>query len=102
MIARGGFANDRYLQNVAYCRLKNLQIGYNLPKQLIAPLKIQNIRIYVSGENLLCFSPLYKWTRDIDVANIYGSDKDLTDGGSGDGMNYPTLKTYNIGVSITL
>ena len=101
MIARGGFSNDRYLQNVAYCRLKNLQIGYNLPKQMIAPLKIQNIRIYVSGENLLCFSPLYKWTRDIDVANIYGSDKDLTDGGSGDGMNYPTLKTYNVGVSLT-
>jgi TonB-linked SusC/RagA family outer membrane protein len=101
MIARGGFSNDRYLQNVAYCRLKNLQLGYNLPKQLIAPLKIQSFRIYVSGENLLCFSPLYKWTRDIDVANIYGSDKDLTSGTSGDGMNYPTLRTYSFGASLT-
>jgi TonB-linked SusC/RagA family outer membrane protein len=101
MIARGGFANDRYLQNVAYCRLKNLQLGYNLPKNLIAPLKLQSMRIYVSGENLLCFSPLYKWTRDIDVANIYGSDKDVTDGNSGDGMNYPTLRTYSIGASLT-
>jgi len=101
MIARGGFSNDRYLQNVAYCRLKNLQIGYNIPNKLVQHLKIQSVRIYASGENLLCFSPLYKWTRDIDVANIYGSDIDLTSGTSGDGMNYPTLRTYSLGLSLS-
>lgn len=95
------YSNDRYLQNVAYLRLKNLQVGYNVPKQVISKLKMQNLRIYVSAENLFCWSPLYKWTRDIDVANIYGSDRDLTDGTSGDGQNYPTSKTVSIGAALT-
>ena len=93
--------NDRYLQNVAYLRLKNLQFGYNIPKQVLAKWKIQNLRLYVSGENLFCLSPLYKWTKDIDVANIYGSDNDLTSGTSGDGQNYPLMKSLSLGLSVT-
>lgn len=68
----------RYLQNVAYIRLKNLQVGYNLPKSWISCLAMQNARVYVSAENLWCWSPLYKHTRDLDVTNINGSDRDLT------------------------
>lgn len=95
------YSNDRYLQNVAYLRLKNLQLGYNIPKELVSKIKMENLRIYVSGENLFCWSPLYKWTRDIDVANINGSDRDLTSGTSGDGQNYPIMKSMSLGVSFT-
>ncbi len=95
------YSNDRYLQNVAYLRLKNLQLGYNIPMEITSKMKMQNLRIYFSGENLFCWSPLYKWTRDIDVANIYGSDRDLTDGNSGDGQNYPLMKSLSFGVSLT-
>lgn len=91
----------RYLQNVAYIRLKNLQIGYNLPKQFISKVCMQNARIYLSAENLWCWSPLYKHTRDLDVTNIYGSDADLTDGGSGDGNSYPQMKSISLGLSLT-
>lgn len=91
----------RYLQNVAYIRLKNLQIGYNLPKQFISKACMQNARIYLSAENLWCWSPLYKHTRDLDVTNIYGSDADLTDGGSGDGNSYPQMKSISLGLSLT-
>lgn len=91
----------RYLQNVAYIRLKNLQIGYNLPKQFISKARMQNARIYLSAENLWCWSPLYKHTRDLDVTNIYGSDADLTDGGSGDGNSYPQMKSISLGLSLT-
>ncbi len=91
----------RYLQNIAYIRLKNLQIGYNLPKQIISKAKMQSARIYLSGENLWCWSPLYKHTRDIDVASIYGSDPDLTDGNSGNGNNYPVMSSVSLGLSVT-
>lgn len=91
----------RYLQNVAYIRLKNLQIGYNLPKQFVSKACIQNARVYLSAENLWCWSPLYKHTRDLDVTNIYGSDVDLTDGGSGDGNSYPQMKSISLGLSLT-
>ena len=52
----------RYLQNAAYMRLKNLQIGYTIPASLSRTIKLQKLRIYVSGENL--------WTINQDVKSI--------------------------------
>lgn len=90
----------RYLQNVAYTRLKNLQFGYNLPSKIIQTWRLQNIKVGLSGENLLTWSPLYKKTRDIDVTNIGNSDPDVNSG-YGDGFNYPTMKSYSLNVLIT-
>ena len=98
-------------KNVAYIRLKNLQFGYTLPKPIVSKAKLQNVRVYISAENLWCWSPLYKHTRDLDVTNIYGSDPDLTDAdmssglngnrGSGDGNSYPQMKSVSLGLSVT-
>jgi TonB-linked SusC/RagA family outer membrane protein len=93
----------RYLQNVAYIRLKNLQIGYNLPKSLIARIKLENARVYVSADNIWTWSPMYKITENnIDVESIGPSDLVLTNGKSGNGNNYPIMKSVSFGVSITL
>ncbi len=94
-------AQTRYLQNIAYIRMKNLQVGYNLPTSLISKIGAENAKIYVSAENLWTWSPLYKITRDLDVENTGGSDLKLTDGGSGDGYNYPMLKSVSVGLSVT-
>ena len=91
----------RYLQNAAYIRLKNLQLGYNLPQTVTSKLRMQNARVYISAENLWCWSPLYKLTRDLDVTNISGSDPDLTNGKSGDGHSYPQMTSVSLGVSLT-
>jgi hypothetical protein len=90
----------KYLQNVAYGRLKNIQIGYNLPSSLIKKLKLTQAKFYISGENLFTFTPLYKVTHNFDVENIQGSDRVLTNGGNGNGNNYPMLKGYTIGVNL--
>ena len=95
-------ATDRYRQNVAYLRLKNLQVGYNLPKQWISKLYMQNARVYLSGENLICWSPLYKRTKDFDVSNASsGKDSDLNDNKMGDGNSYPLLRSISLGLSVT-
>ena len=94
-------ASTRYLQNVAYCRLKNLQIGYKLPKKWVESVNMKGVSIYFSGENLFTWSPLYKITKDINVSNIGKSDVDLSDS-RGDAYNYPMMKTYTFGISITL
>lgn len=52
-----GAVNDRYLQNVGYCRLKNVTLGYTLPHKLTDRIKIDGIRIYFSGENLAYLAP---------------------------------------------
>ena len=104
---------SKYLQNVAYVRLKNLQVGYNLPKAWVEKIRMQACRVYVSGENLWCWSPLYKHIRQFDVNSLNGTDKEtvelyennllkknqMADGGSN--YSYPILKSYNFGVSIT-
>ncbi|MGV3763167.1 TonB-dependent receptor domain-containing protein, partial [Parapedobacter sp.] len=92
--------NDRYLQNAAYIRLRNVQIGYSLPKKLISKFRANDVRLYFSAENLWTWSPMYKWTKDTDVTNIYGSDRDLSGGSSGDGYNYPMLKTISMGLTV--
>lgn len=92
---------DRYLQNISYIRLKNFQFGYSLPKNLISMVKMQNAKIYLSGENLWSWSPLYKRTRDFDVTNTAGSDPDLTSGTSGDNYSYPLMKSISLGISVT-
>lgn len=91
----------KYMQNVAKVHLQNLQIGYTLPKQIIEKVGMQQVKVFFSGENIWTWTPLYKHTKDTDVNNIYGSDRDLTTGTSGDGYNYPSLRTYTFGVSVT-
>ncbi len=93
----------KYLQNVRYIRLKNIQIGYNLPKNLINKIHLGTARVYVSGENLWTASPLYKITKNLDVENIGKSDVVLTGltTNNGNGNNYPILKSVTIGLSVT-
>ena len=97
----GGTVTDRYLQNVAYIRLKNIQIGYTIPESFVSKLRMKTARVYVSGENLWNWSPLYKHTRDFDVTNTQGSDPDLTSGTSGDNYSYPLMKSISLGLSVT-
>jgi TonB-linked SusC/RagA family outer membrane protein len=93
--------SDRYLQNIAYIRLKNLQFGYSLPQYLISKYGMQQTRIFLSAENIWCWSPLYRKTKDFDVTNTQGSDPDLTSGTSGDNYSYPLMKTISLGLSLT-
>ena len=96
-------ANDRYLQNVAHIRLKNMQIGYTLPSELTSKAQMNNVRIYLTGENLWSWSPLYKHTKNsVDVFTATRSqDSDLSSSNNGTGNAYPLLKTVSLGVSVT-
>jgi TonB-linked SusC/RagA family outer membrane protein len=96
-----GVAQTRYLQNVAYGRVKNIQIGYNLSSNWTKRIGAQSMRLYFSGENLFTFSPMYKIVKNtIDVENAVRSDRDTNSGNSGDGYNYPMLKSYSFGVNL--
>lgn len=100
-----GVVQSRYIMDVAYIRLKNIQLGYNIPQSLMQNVSfLSSVKLYVSGENLLSWSPLYKTTTDFDVENIGGSDPELTSGSgrrSGNVLNYPMLKTVSFGISAT-
>ncbi len=97
--------NTHFLQKARYIRLKNLTVDYTLPKDVVKKIGLQNLKIYVSGENLLTFSPLNKHAKNFDPEGITPGDKDIqeTRGGdnSGDGEGYPMLRSYTIGLNIT-
>ncbi len=95
-----GVAQTKYLQNIAYVRMKNIQIGYNLPKNLISKIGANEIKVYFSGENLWSWSPLYKIVKHLDVENTGPSDQLFTSSNAGDGYNYPMLKSLSFGLSV--
>ena len=93
-------ANTRYLQDASYIRLKSVQLGYNLPAKLTRKIGLQKVSVFVAGENLWTWSPVYRHTRDVDVtANIYGTDSTLST--TGDGYNFPTMKSLSLGLKVT-
>lgn len=97
-----GWANTRYIQNIAYIRLQNVQFGYSLPKNLLKKAHLSDIRVYFSGENLWTWSPLYKLTTDFDVVTANkASDTDISSSSIADGYNYPSMRTFSFGISIT-
>jgi hypothetical protein len=89
----------RYLQNASYIRLKNVTIGYNLPKSLIKKIGAKSVRIYFNGQNLWTYSPMFKITKNFDPEVIEGSDPEVNSSG-GDGFSYPMLKSFSFGINL--
>ena len=95
------FPNDRYLQNAAYFRLKNLTIDYSFPKAMLKKAKIDQLKVYVTGENLFTWSPMFKHTDMFDPEVIQGGDSDFHDATTGQGYSYPMLRSFTFGINLT-
>lgn len=85
------YTNDRYLQNLAYLRLKNLTLGYTIPQKALRKAGISNLRVYFSGENLWYWSPLHSRYVDPELLAV-ASDKN--------GNTYSFYKTFSFGVTL--
>jgi hypothetical protein len=53
--------SDRFLEDASYMRVKHLEIGYSLPANLLSKVKIDGLRFYVGGDNLLTFTKYKGW-----------------------------------------
>ena len=91
---------SKYMQNVAYVRLKNLTFGYSIPSSLVSRIGISNARVFLTGQNLWTYSPMFKITRNLDPEVIEGADPEMNVN-AGNGMAYPMLKTYTVGINVT-
>lgn len=83
-----GRPTDRYLQNGAYLRMKNIRLGYTIPAKITNRVLIKNANIYISGENLFV------------IKNIDLLDPEQVGGRNGDGRTYPLSKTISFGLNI--
>lgn len=81
--------SDRYLQNAAYLRIKNIQLGYTLPAQLTKKAGMEQVRVYVSGDNVHTFTKMSK---------IF--DPEALGGGWGNGKLYPLQRVWSVGLNV--
>jgi TonB-linked SusC/RagA family outer membrane protein len=81
-------SSSLFLYNASYLRLKNFEVGYSLPKNVIRVAGLQNVRIYAQGMNLFTIDGL----RDVDV------DPETR---NGNGAWYPIQRIFNFGIDIT-
>jgi TonB-linked SusC/RagA family outer membrane protein len=73
-----------WMRDGSFIRLKSLEIGYSLPKNLLKKVRVSNLRIYLSGTNLLCFSKFKLWDPEMGAK----------------GMGYPLQRVFNLGLNI--
>ena len=73
-----------FMQDATFLRLKSVEIGYTVPKNLVKKFKVQNLRFYVSGTNLLCWSKFKLWDPEM----------------AGNGLGYPVQRVINVGLNL--
>lgn len=75
-----------WLLDASYLRLKTGELGYNFPLRILQKAKMQTARIYVSGQNLLTFSPIKNFDPEVGAQN---------------GEYYPQQKVVTVGLNLT-
>jgi TonB-linked SusC/RagA family outer membrane protein len=84
--------STRFLEKGDFIRLRNLTVGYTLPKSVIEKIGLSNLRLYLSGFNLLT------------ITDFTGYDPESRSDAGGIGQTFysaPAAKTYSVGVNIT-
>ncbi|MBB4621977.1 SusC/RagA family TonB-linked outer membrane protein [Parabacteroides faecis] len=82
--------SDLYIKNGSYMRLKNIQLGYTLPKDLTSKAFISSLRIYVAAENLLTLTGYKGFDPEISYDASAGIDRGI----------YPQARTFTVGLNL--
>ncbi|MDR6803451.1 TonB-linked SusC/RagA family outer membrane protein [Dyadobacter sp. BE34] len=80
--------SDRLVIDGSYLRLKNVQLAYNIPAEIVSKLRVSRIRVYTSATNLLTFSKLNEWNLDPEVP-------------SGRAVYFPQTALYTFGLNLS-
>lgn len=83
--------NDIYRRNASYVRLKNIEVGYTIPKKVLSKVNIDRFRIYVNATNL--------YTSTDKILKMF--DPERGEGDYGGNYAYPIVKTINFGLNVT-
>ncbi|WBX77829.1 TonB-dependent receptor [Tenacibaculum ovolyticum] len=94
-------ASSYYIEDGSYLRLKNIQIGYNLPKQLTDKLGMNDLRIYLQGKNLITWTKYSGLDPEINLQSYGGGGNTNLDIGIDRGA-YPVSKSILLGINLSL
>jgi hypothetical protein len=91
---------DRYLLNMAYVRLKNLTVGYSLPKSLLKKAWISSFRVYVGLENFITWDHLGDLPIDPESINGYSMWNTSNYNSGRTGTAIPAFKSFSFGAQL--
>jgi len=99
-----GFANNskqssRFVEDGSYLRLKNIQVGYNIPESAINKTFISKARIYVAGQNLFTITEYSGLDPELGVDETQNGSRTSLDLGIDRGR-YPSSRTVSLGLDI--
>lgn len=92
---------DRWLEDGSFVRLKTVDIGYTFPKQWMQKAMIQNLRVYVSMENLFTLTKYSGFTPDLGESATAGVSYSVFSRGIDQGR-YPVPRTFSFGIQVKL
>jgi hypothetical protein len=90
----------KYMMNGAYLRVKNITLGYSLPRQILERARINKLRVYVSGENLFERSEVKKYFDPEAITDNINKLDPGRSGGDGWGYAYPFQRRYSFGIEV--
>ncbi len=97
--SNSSYMSTRYLEDASYVRLRNLTIAYKLPSNFLKKLKLESMRVFATGNNLLTFT------------GFTGLDPEIGDAPAGSGtgsqgsvldFSYPASRTIMFGIELGL
>ena len=84
-----GHTSEYWLEDASFLRLKTVQVGYNFPARIIDKFFIDQLRIYVSGQNLVTLDHYYP-----------GWDPEMATSGYANSSYYPPTKLWSVGINV--
>jgi TonB-linked SusC/RagA family outer membrane protein len=95
--SNGSNPSSRYIHDASYLRLKNVVLGYTLPKSALERLNLQRVRLYVTGVNLLTFTDYPGWDPEVNT-DLYNQSDNLNIGN--EFYSVPQARTLSFGINI--
>lgn len=84
-VANNTVASTWWLRDMSFIRLKNIELGYSLPRDWTTRVGVRDARLFVRGSNLLTFSNFKLWDPELETT---------------DGLRYPIMKAVSFGLNI--
>ncbi|KAA0989667.1 SusC/RagA family TonB-linked outer membrane protein [Dyadobacter aurulentus] len=94
----GNQASSRYIMDGSYLRLRTVTLGYNLPSNITSKIKMDRVRLYVSGLNLATFTNYKGWDPEVNTDDL--SARDLKFATGTDFYTPPQPRTILVGINV--
>jgi hypothetical protein len=88
------YKSSRFIENGSFCRIKNVTLGYNFPKEMISKIKMKTLRLFVIGQNLGTFTSYSGMDPEV---NYYGNDNIIM---GTDFFTYPQARSILFGLNV--